>query len=490
MTRNVLAIDLGASTGRVMKASFDGQKLELLELRRFENNPVMLRENLYWDFLRIFHEIGQGILTARKYGFDSLAVDTWGVDFGLLDKNGDLLENPVHYRDNRTRGLIPEVQALSVEDLHLRTGTQIMELNTIFQLYSLTKYRPDLLDRASGILLMPDLFGYFLTGEKTAEYSIASTTQLLNPLSLKWDTELIKRMGISQNLFPEVRSPGCVLGSMLPNLRRELNVSSDCRIISVAGHDTQSAIAAVPSAENDFLYNSCGTWSLLGTELKKPIISQESGRLGITNEVGYGGVITFLKNICGLWIVQELKRQYQNEGKNYSYAEMAGMADNVKPFSFFIDPDATEFSTPGDMAKEIAKYCQRTGQGTPESDGAVIRCVYESIAMKYRTAVEQIQSLTGKKYPRVYMVGGGINNKLLCRMASSSTGLPVTAGPAEATAIGNAAVQLMALGDLGGQNEIRNLVSASFPSEEYEPENLSQWEEMYEKFNRITSTDY
>jgi rhamnulokinase/L-fuculokinase len=336
--------------------------------------------------------------------------------------------------------------------------------------------------------MMPDLFGYFLTGVRTSEYSIASTTQILNPYTGQWDRELMEKIGIRGDLFPDVVPPGTPLGPLLPEFREEWGLPG-CQVISVAGHDTQSAVAAVPAKEEDFIYLSCGTWSLLGTELKRPIINEETARLGLTNEGGVGQTIHFLKNITGLWLIQETRRQWAREGREYSYSDMGTMAASEEAFAFFIDPDAPEFSAPGDLPGRIRAYCRKTGQGTPERDSQILRCIYESIVFRYREGVEQLQSRTGKRYSGIHMVGGGIKDTLLCRLAASASGLPVVAGPAEATALGNVAVQLMSLGEVGNLGEIRDLVRASVLPRCYEPENPHLWQDAFERFRQTTGNE-
>lgn len=486
MEKQVLTFDFGASSGRAMLGRFDGERIELTEVHRFENNPVMLRGTFYWDVLAIFHEIKQGITKARAYGpFSSIGIDTWGVDFGLLDKNGDLLQNPVHYRDARTAGALKAVgEKIGMEELYAETGVQIMEINTIFQLFTLAHRQPELLAQAGCALLMPDLLGYFLTGKKASEYSIASTTQLLDPASGGWNRTLMRRLGLPEHLFPDVVESGTVLGEVSPEIAEELGIPG-VRVVSVTEHDTACAVVAAPAAEEDFIFISCGTWSLFGTELKAPIISGESRRHNITNEGGFHKTTTFLKNIIGLWLIQETRRQYRREGKEYGYNDLEKFSVAAAPFRYLIDPDAPEFVAPGNIPGRIREYCRRTGQGTPETVGEIVRCIYESLAMTYRRALEQIQECTGKRYRQIHMIGGGTKDTLLCGMTADATGCRVVAGPIEATAMGNAAVQLMAQGDLADLREARKAVARSFRPAEYLPKEKAVWDEAYGRYLSI-----
>lgn len=469
-----------------MLGSFDGNRIELTEVHRFDNNPVTLRGTFYWDALALFDEIKQGITKARAFGeFSSIGVDTWGVDFGLLDQNGDLLQNPVHYRDTRTVGMLDEVcKKIGREALYGTTGVQIMEINTLFQLYSLAQKHPELLERADCALLMPDLFGYFLTGKKTAEYSIASTTQMLDPATKNWNQGLLSQLNLPVHLFPDVVQSGTVLGEISADICEELGIRG-VKVISVTGHDTACAVVAAPASGEDFIFISCGTWSLFGTEMKAPIISEKSKRHNLTNEGGYNGTTTFLKNIIGLWLIQEARRQYRREGKEYSYNDLEKYSVTAKPFQYFIDPDAPEFVAPGNIPERVRAYCSRTGQGRPETVGEIMRCIYESLAMAYRYAFEQIQDCTGKIYRNIHMLGGGTKDTLLCGMTANATGCKIIAGPVEATAMGNAAVQLIAQGDIADLAEARRVIRNSFEAVEYVPQNEIEWSEAYKRYRAI-----
>lgn len=484
--KKVLAFDFGASSGRAIIGSFDGEKITLKEVHRFTNDPVDLGGTLYWDVLRLFYEIKQGIVKAKiAGGFDSIGIDTWGVDFGLIDKNGRLLENPVHYRDKRTSGLVEEsFKSVPRQKMYDITGIQFMELNTLFQLISLKKQRPEMLERADKMLFMPDLFAYFLTGKMCSEYSIASTSQLIDINTRSWSKELLDAFGIKESLFAPLTEPGTQLGNLSKEICEECGVES-VPVISVCGHDTQSAITAVPCESGDFAFLSSGTWSLFGTELQKPIVNETSLKINITNEGGFGGTTGFLKNIIGLWLIQESRRQWQREGKDYSYADLEKLALSEEPFKCFIDPDAPEFVPQGNIPERVREFCRKTGQYVPESVGEIMRCIYESLAMKYRMTFEKLCECTGKDYPVIHVIGGGTKDGLLCRMTASSCGKTVKAGPIEATVMGNVAVQLMSDGTIGSISEARKAVAASESLKTYEPENTDEWIKAYKSFVKI-----
>ena len=474
--KQLLAVDLGASSDRVMLGHFDGEKISVEELHRFSNDPVTLGGTMYWDFLRLFHEIRQGLLKSKKYGkADSVSVDTWGVDFGLLDEGGNLLENPVHYRDSRVNGMLEKSFALLDADRFYQiTGTQFMEINTVFQLLYLAQNRRELLDRADCMLLMPDLFHYFLCGEKSCEYSIASTTQLLDARRKTWSKEVLRALELPEKILQPVVPSGTPLSPLRPDIAGELGIDP-MLVVAGAGHDTQCAMAAVPTQEKDFIFISCGTWSLFGTELPEPVITQDSRRLNLANEGGAGGRISFLKNIIGLWLVQESRRQWMREGKEYSFGELEKLAAEEAPFRSLIDPDAPEFVPAGDVPERIREFCRRTGQPVPETPGQIVRCIDESLALKYRLTLDEIRECTGKDYPVIHMVGGGTQSGLLCRFTADACARPVCAGPVEATVYGNLALQLMAAGEIGGLSELRSIVAASEPVKRYEPENADAW---------------
>lgn len=486
MEKRVLAFDYGASSGRAMIGSFDGSKIELQEIHRFSNDPVNINGTLYWDILRLFFELKQGILKAKQLGgFDSIGIDTWGVDFGLISAEGTLLENPIHYRDKRTAGMIDEVcKDVDAKELYEITGSQFMEINTIFQLFSLLKNRPDVIQQTDRFLLTPDLLGYFLTGEQYAERSIASTTQLLEPYSKQWNWRLIDTLQLPRRMFAPLVDSGTVVGSLSKFICEELEIASK-PVVAIASHDTACAVAATPTDQEDFIFISCGTWSLFGTELKAPVIGEKSQRYNLTNEVGYGGTTRFLKNIIGLWLIQETRRQFRREGKEYSYAEMEQLAKQSKPFACFVDPDAPEFVAQGNIPRRIVAFCKKTGQHPPQTDGEIVRCIYESLAMKYKYTFQQIVECTGKHYSRIHMMGGGTKDNFLCQLTADATGCDVDAGPIEATALGNAAVQLIALGEINGIGQARQLIKRSLKPIRYSSQENLAWEKYYKVFKKI-----
>lgn len=487
MNKQVLAIDFGASSGRAMLGIFDGKTVRIEELRRFSNDPVTVNGTMYWDVLRLLHEVKQSLMTANRNGeINSVAIDTWGVDFGLLDKKGFLLENPVHYRDSRTAGMVERSgELISHDKLYQITGNQFMEINTAFQLLSLKEKRPDLLKRADKLLLMPDLFNYFLCGKKAAEASIASTTQMFDCVRKDWSHEVAGALGLPQEILPEVIQSGTVLGSLSDSLCSELEIRP-AKVIAVAGHDTQCAMAATPATEKDFIFLSCGTWSLLGTELDSPVIDSRSREYNLTNECGYGGKTSFLKNIIGLWLIQESRRQWMREGMSYSFADLEQMARDSAPLRSFIDPDDPVFVPAGNIPKRIREYCSKTGQPVPDGIGEVVRCIVESLALKYRDSVEEISGCTGKTYETIYMLGGGTRDRLLCEMTAAACGCTVFAGPEEATVLGNVMIQLLATKDIDTVETGRRIIADSHKASRYEPgPQRKDWEEAYAKFKKI-----
>ncbi|MGN0636703.1 MAG: rhamnulokinase family protein [Acutalibacteraceae bacterium] len=483
-----LAFDFGASSGRAILGTFDGEKITLSEVHRFSNDPVDVRGTTYWDVLRLFHEIKQGIVKAKLAGgFDCIGIDTWGVDFGLLDEFGCLLENPVHYRDTRTKGLVEEsFLCVPKDEFYKRTGIQFMELNTVFQLYSLRKYRPHILDRAQRLLFMPDLFAYMLTGEQHTEYSIATTSQLVDIETKDWAYDIMDKLGIPSRLFAPIVPSGTVSGMLSRDVCEECGVQP-VPVIAVCGHDTQSAISAVPSTEKDFAFLSSGTWSLFGTELDAPIVNEKSLEINVTNEGGYGYATGFLKNITGLWLIQESRRQWAREGTQYSYADLEQLALQAEPLRCFIDPDAPEFGVRGNLPQRVQEYCAKTGQYVPQTVGEIMRCIYESLAMKYRQTLEKISDCTEKTYTVLHVIGGGTKDTLLCQMTANACDLPVKAGPIEATVLGNIAVQLIAKGAIRDIGEARRIIAHSENLRTYAPQNAETWKAAFADFVRATS---
>ena len=485
----MLGIDLGASSGRGIVGSFNGEKLTLTENHRFLNEPVIQNGKFSWDILRIFHEIKNSIRKCVLDGDEiaTVGIDTWGVDYGLLDKNGHLISNPVHYRDARNDGIEEYVDKICpLSDIYAATGIQSLNFNTIYQLAAEQRFNPGLLDYADKMLFIPDLLGYFLTGEMATEYTIASTGAVLDAKSKNYAFELLDKLGIPRKLFSDIVSPGHTLGALLPQVIEETG-KTGAKVVKIASHDTASAVMAVPSKEESFIYISSGTWSLMGTELRSPIITDEASRLGFTNEGGVEDTIRFLKNIMGLWLIQESRRQWKREGTDYSFGDLSKLALEAEPRKCFINPDDKMFAPPGNMPERIVEYCKKTGQRTPESVGEIVRCILDSLALKYRNTVESIAAFMPKKPTAIHVVGGGCQDKLLCKLTSDAIGLPVYAGPIEATAIGNISMQAIAAGELKDVSEARDLISRSIELDTYEPtvSDKAAWDEAYGKFLKL-----
>lgn len=484
--KKVLSFDFGASSGRAMLAEFDGEKITMREIHRFSNDPVIVRGRMYWDVLRLFFEIKNGITKAvNDGGFDAIGIDTWGVDFGLLDKNGNLLSNPVHYRDTRTESIPDEVfKIIPKDEIYRLTGTQFSRINTLYQLMYLKLHEPELLERADKFLLMPDLFAYMLTGELKEEMSIASTTNLLDPYTKDWNFELVEKLGLPKSIFAPVIQPGNVYGMLSDEICEELGCKK-VPVIAVASHDTASAVAATPNMSDDFVYISCGTWSLFGIESENPIISDKALNANFTNEGGFNGTIRFLKNIMGLWLIQESRRQWRREGEEVGFDTLEKEALEAEPFKCFVDVDDPMFETAGNLPKRVQKFCEKTGQYVPQTRGEIMRCIYQSLAMKYKYTFNTLNELGDKMYNRINILGGGIKDKLLCRLTADACNAEVLAGPAEATVTGNIAVAYSALGEIGGLKDIRKAVSASTELKRYTPENSDEWEQHYKTFLKI-----
>ncbi len=486
MKKKVLAFDFGASSGRAMLGTFDGNKIDIKEIHRFSNDPVTLNGTMYWDVLRLFFEIKQSLIKAKKFGkVDSIGIDTWGVDFALLDEYGQLLENPIHYRDKRTAGMIEKgFEKIEKNEFYNITGNQFMEINTAFQLLALREKRSHLLERADVMLLMPDLFNYLLTGNKVTENSIASTTQLFDAKNRAWSDRVIQSLGLPRRIFTKIVPSGTVIGRISEEISEELKIDM-CDVIAVAGHDTQSALVSVPTTEKDFVFLSCGTWSLLGTEIDEPIINEKSSNYNITNEGAYGDKASFLKNIIGLWLIQESKRQWEREGIEYEFSQLEEMAKESKSFKCFIDPDDLVFVQAGDIPSRIKDYCLRTNQEIPQNEGEIVRCINESLAMKYRYSLEEIKDCTNKDYSVIYMVGGGTQSKLLCQMTASACNCKVSAGPIEATVLGNIAIQLMATNQIENLYKAREVIKNSQDIYQYYPNDFDLWNGAYERFKDV-----
>ncbi len=486
MAKRVLTFDLGASSGRAIIATYENSKVTLKEVHRFLNEPVTVNKTLYWDILRLFEEIKKGIIAAKlDGGFDSIGIDTWGVDFGIIDERGDLTSNPVHYRDMRTDNMDTELfEVLPKDKLYSKTGIQIMRINTIFQMYYLSKYQPEKIAGNKKLLFIPDLLAYFLTGEMRTEYTIASTSGLLDASKRDFDEEILDIIGMKKDMFAPIIQPGEQYGMLSEDVAEALGCER-VPVIACATHDTASAVVAVPSEVDDFYYISCGTWSLFGTELKEPVINKSAMDANITNEGGYDRTIRFLKNIMGLWVFQETCRQWQREGKEIKYDVLDKAAVEAEPFMSLINPDHPMFEPYGDMPKRIKEFCKMTGQKVPETDGEIVRCIYESLAFKYKYTLENMSEITGHKCDALHMVGGGIKAKPICKFASSACDTTVVTGPVEATAMGNAVVQLISLGEIADLKSARKIIKDSTELSVYKPENPDEWNKAYEKYIKL-----
>ncbi len=487
--RGFLALDLGAESGRAILGQFDGRRLNLLELHRFLNGPVRLPDGLHWDVLRLWSEIKTGLGLAVQEQGDGLVgvgLDTWGVDFALLDRDGVLIGNPYHYRDSRTDGMLEEAfRRVPREEIFAQTGIQFMQLNSLYQLLSMVVRRSPALEIAATFLTMPDLFNYWLSGRRVCEFSIATTTQCYNPRTGDWARPLLERLGIPSHIFPQIIPPATVLGELLPEVAEETGCGR-LPVIAPACHDTGSAVAAVPAANEDFVYISSGTWSLMGAEVREPIINEQSLAFDLTNEGGVGGTFRFLKNIMGLWLVQECRRTWAREGEELSYDELTALAASAPPLRSFVDPDASVFLKPGDMPARIRDFCAQTGQPVPQSKGEIIRCALESLALKYRWVLERLEEIMGRRLEPIHIVGGGTRNRLLNQFAADATGRQVIAGPVEATAAGNIITQMMALKHIASLREGRQIIRDSFEVTFYEPGALGGWDDAYERFLDVT----
>jgi rhamnulokinase len=483
-TLNFCALDLGAESGRVMLGRFDGNRLTLTEEHRFASAPVRLPDGLHTDALRIWTELKAGIaLGCRGDAVSGIGIDTWGVDFALLDRLGGLLANPYHYRDSLTDGILDKAFArVPRREIFSQTGLQFMPINTLYQLYALRLRSSPLLDTAERLLMTPDLFNYWLCGRMANEFTIATTSQCFNPLVGDWAWPLIEKFGLPARLFGPIVAPGTVLAPLRPELAGELGLARGIPVIAPGCHDTALAIAAVPASGPEFAYISCGTWSIIGAELDKPCITDESLAADFTNEGGVAGTFRFLRNLTGLWILQECRRDWSRSEEELTYSRLSEIAASSAGLVSFINPDDPGFAAPGNMPERVRAFCSKTGQLVPEGKGALVRCILESLALSYRRGLERLEGILGKRLDPIHLVGGGSRNRLLCAFAANATGRTVVAGPVEATAIGNVIMQAIALGKIGSIGEGRECVRGSFEVTTYEPHDVDAWEEAYSRF--------
>ena len=492
-TTDYLALDLGAESGRGVLGRFDGDRLSLEEVHRFPNGPVRMLDSLHWDIPRLFDEMKVALRKAAtgRPGLDGVGVDTWGVDFGLVGRDDTLLGNPVHYRDPRTDGMMDAAFGLVPrERIYEITGLQFLPINTLYQLLALKTSRSPLLDVAETLLMIPDLFGWLLTGRRAGERTDASTTQLLDPRDGTWSTELCRGLGLPRAILPDLIDPGTELGPLRKSVADELGIGSPLTVLVPGTHDTASAVAAVPTKGTgtnppDWCYLSSGTWSLLGVEVPRPVINEATLRYNFTNEGGVVGTTRLLKNIMGLWLVQECRRAWARSGREYSYDELIVKAKAARPFATLVEPDDPTFLAPGDMPARLAAFASRTGQAVPGDEGAFVRCALESLALKYRWTIRRAEQILGTTIRAVHVVGGGARNALLCQFTADACGIPVHAGPIEATAAGNVLLQAMARGRIGSLADARAIVAASFPVATHEPRDGTAWDDAYGRFEAL-----
>ncbi len=483
MSKTILVFDFGASSGRAILCHHRNGNISLEEVHRFPNNPINENGHLCWDFDDLWEQMKIGISFAVfNGGFDAISIDTWGVDFGLIGHDGNLLGNPVHYRDTRTDGIPEEVfEDIPAEPLFMKSGIQPMNINTVFQLSYLHRYEQNTMFRAEKMLMIPDLFAYMLTGKARSEFTEATTSQLIDCRAKGWNLQLIDKLGFPKRIFCPIIQPGEVYGTLKQELCEEFRIEP-VPVIACCSHDTASAVMAVPSPEERFAFLSCGTWTLFGTELRNPIVTKEAMDMELTNEGGYGGTTTLLKNIMGLWLIQETRRYYEKQGQKYSFADLERMAEEAEPFISFINPNDPLFAQPDDMPLKIQEFCRRTSQHVPETTGEIMRCIYQSLACEFAKTMEKISTLTGTQYSRVHMIGGGTKDKLLCRLTAEATGLPAVAGPVEATALGNGICSLISLGEIKDLHTAREIIINSGLTVTYQPAEHEKWLPVLEKY--------
>jgi len=485
---NFLAFDLGAESGRGILGQFDGERIQLSEVHRFSNGPVYLPGGMHWDVLRLWTEINESMgLIAREHGGDlaGIGLDTWGVDFGLLDRDGALVSNPYHYRDGRTDGMLEEAfSRVPREEIFEQTGIQFMILNSLYQLLSMVISRSPALEVAETFLTMPDLFNYWLTGRKVCEFSNATTTQCYDPRQADWARPMLDKLGIPTHIFPEIVPPGTVLDNLSPSIAEEVGLRSKrgVPVIAPACHDTGSAVAAIPAESSGFAWISSGTWSIMGAEVPDPVINEKSLAFNFTNEGGVCDTFRLSKNIMGLWLIQECRRTWARQGQEYSYDELTEMAARAAPFQAIIEPDYDGFLRPGDMPARIQDFCRMTDQAVPQDKGDIIRCALEGIAFKYRWVLERVEELLGHRLEPLHIVGGGTQNQLLSQLTADAIGRRVVTGPIEATATGSIIMQAMALGQVASLEEGRQVVRNSFEVVSFEPTGDPGWDDAYPRY--------
>jgi rhamnulokinase len=478
-----LAFDLGAESGRAILGRLEEGKINLTEIHRFPTGMMRIHDNYQWNIYRMYEEMLNSIIKCQSFHNlepESIAIDTWGVDFSLLGKEGNILDLPFCYRDSRTDGMPEEFfKIMPRERLYRLTGIQIMQFNSVFQLFSMARKHSDILKNATGLLFMPDLFNYLLSGIKSTEFSFATTSQLFNPKADAWEPEIFSSLEVNIGIMQKIVQPGTIIGHMHNHLSTQFGLK-ELPVISVASHDTGSAIAAIPAEGEDWAYISSGTWSLMGIESKVPLISEKTLAFNITNEGGVNKTFRVLKNIMGLWLLQQSRLVWGKE--EYGYVRLVEMASGSEAFTAFIDPDDRRFLNPSDMPGAIREYCVKTGQSVPAGIAGITRIILECLALKYRYTLDQLREISPNPIEKIYIIGGGVRNELLCQFTANACGIPVISGPSEGTALGNILIQAMAMGTLSSLAEIRQIVKASFPSRKFEARDREQWEAAYTKF--------
>ena len=486
--KHYIAVDLGAESGRVILGTVSAEKLTLSEIYRFPSCMVEENASLRWDFAKLFSQVKTGIAKTIKQTTGKIcgiAVDSWGVDFGLLDENGNLIEKPYHYRDSRTNGVMEKAfELMDKRQIFENSGLQFRQLDTLFQLLAMRLANSSSLAKAKTLLFMADLVAYHLSGQIYAEYTLASTSHFMDMRTGQWSKKILRSLDLPMHIMPRLVQAGTIVGKLKKQLCDELG-SDPINVIATASHDTADAVAAVPAKNDNWAYLSSGTWSLMGIETPKAIINDKSFNYDFTNEGGVKNTIRFLKNIMGLWLLQESRRQWQRQGIDFSYNQLEEMADKAEPFAASIDPDYNAFLAPGDMPARINEYLEKTSQSKLSDKGQFVRVILESLALKYRNTIEAIEDITGKSIDVLHIVGGGLQNELLCQFTADAIGKKVITGPVEATASGNIITQAMACGQIKSLAEARNIVSNSFDVKEYLPQQTDDWAKGYEKFKKL-----
>jgi len=484
-----LAFDFGAESGRAVLGRLQSGVLAIDEVHRFPNEPVEYGGSLHWDVVRLWFEVRKALACLGQLTLAGIGVDAWGVDYALLGEGGELVQNPYHYRDRRTEGVMKEVFGrVSREEIYQATGIQFMAINTLYQLYAARRRTPELFAAAKQLVTIPDLFNYWLTGSAVCEFTNATTTQLVDPLQRGWASELIGGLGLRPELFAPIVEPGTIIGRLLPNVAASSTLAGTS-VIAPACHDTGSAVAAI-TARDGTAFLSSGTWSLIGAELDAPIITAEAMRLNFTNEGGVNGTTRLLKNVMGLWMLQGCRNCWNARGQSTDYGELVELAGNEPPFAHLVDPDEETFLRAPDMLAAIDTFCQKTHQPSPATPGAYVRCVLESLALKYRLVLCSLEQLCGTHIDKIRVIGGGAKNRLLNQFTADATGKPVLAGPVEATALGNIAIQLLATGRAASLQEVRGIVDRSFPTEVFEPLETDKWDQHCDRFEQYCEKIY